>query len=104
MRKPISVTIEEDNLLWLKAQAAATSKGSVSDVLDRLVRDARLEGRTEAIRSVVGTVDLAEGSLDRADAYVQSLVDRSLSRPMLVKETAPRASQRMRARGTKRRG
>ena len=104
MRKAISVTIEEDNLLWLKAQAAATSKGSVSDVLDRLVRDARLEGRTEAIQSVVGTVDLAEGNLDRADAYVRSLFDRSLSRPMLVKETPPRPPRQRRVRGAKRRG
>ena len=104
MRKAVSVTIEEDNLLWLKAQASATSRGSVSDVLNRLVRDARLEGRTDAVRSVVGTVDLAEGNLDRADAYVRSLFDRSLSRPMLVKETPPRPSRPMRARGAKRRG
>jgi hypothetical protein len=104
MRKAISVTIDEDNLLWLKAQAAATSKGSVSDVLDRLVRDARLEGRTESIRSVVGTVDLPHGDLDRADAYVRSMFDRSLGRPMLVKERPPAASRAGRARGTKRRG
>ncbi|PYR94348.1 MAG: hypothetical protein DMF84_05925 [Acidobacteria bacterium] len=104
MRKPISITIEADNLLWLKAQAAATSKGSVSDVVDRLVRDARLEGRTGAIRSVVGTVDLPHGDLDRADGYVRSLFDRSLSRPMLVKERPPAATRAGRGRGRKRRG
>jgi hypothetical protein len=104
MRKAISVTIDEDNLLWLKAQAAATMKGSVSDVLDRLVRNARLEGRTDAIRSVVGTVDLPHGNLDRADVDVRSLFDRSLGRPMLVKERPPAARRTVRARGTKRRG
>lgn len=104
MRKPISVTIEEDNLLWLKAQAAATLKGSVSDVLDRLVRDARLEGRTDAIRSVVGTVDLPDGDLDHADAYVRSMFDRSLKRPMLVKQRPPAANRAVRTRGNKRRG
>ncbi len=104
MRRAISVTIDEDNLLWLKAQAAATSGGSVSGVLDRLVRDARLEGRTEAVRSVVGTIDLPQGDLDHADAYVRSLFDRSLRRPMLVKEDPPRAARALRTRSKKRRG
>jgi hypothetical protein len=103
-KKAISVTIDEDNLLWLKAQAAMTTKGSVSDVLDRLVRQARLEGRTDAIRSVVGTVDLPHGDLEQADAYVRALFDRSLARPMLVKERPRTASRTVRTRATKRRG
>jgi hypothetical protein len=103
MKKAISVTIEEDNFLWLKAQAAATVKGSVSEVLDRLVRDARLEGRTDAIRSVVGTVDLPDGGLDHTDASVRSVFDRSLGRPMMVKEGPPRPRVGAR-RGNKRRG
>jgi hypothetical protein len=104
MRKAVSVTIDEDNLLWLRAQAAATSDGSVSGVLDRLVREARLEGRTEAVRSVVGTVDLPQGNLDHADAHVRSLFERSLSRPMLVTEGRPRAARASRPRTKKRRG
>lgn len=104
MRKAISVTIDEDNLLWLRAQAAATMKGSVSNVLDRLVRTARLEGRTDAIRSVVGTVDLPHGDLEQADAYVRSVFDRSIGRPMLVRERRPAASQAVRRRRTRRRG
>ncbi len=104
MRKPISVTIEESNLVWLKAQAAASEKGSVSDVLDRLVRDARLMGRTDAIRSVVGTVDVPDGDLDTADAYVRSMFDRSLSRPLLVRERPPRRAAALRTRGRRRRG
>ena len=100
MRKPISVTIDEDNLLWLKAQAAATAKGSVSSVLDRLVRTARLEGRTDAIRSVVGTVDLPQGDLEQGDAYVRTTFARSLGRPLLVRERPART----RGRGRTRRG
>ena len=90
MRRPISVTIEEDNLLWLKAQAAATPSGSVSAVLDRLVADARMEGRMtmSAVKSVAGTIDLPadDPDLDGAASYVRDLFDRSLRRPMLVKD------------------
>jgi hypothetical protein len=104
MRKAISVTIEEDNLLWLRAQAAATMKGSVSHVLDRLVRTARLEGRTDAIRSVVGTVDLPHGDLEQADASVRALFDRSIARPMLVRDRRPASGRAVRRRRTRRRG
>jgi hypothetical protein len=103
MKKAISITIHEDNFLWLKAQAAATAKGSVSEVLDRLVREARLEGRTDAIKSVVGTVDLPDRGLDQADAYVRSVFDRSLGRPILVKEGPPRPRLGVK-RGSKRHG
>jgi hypothetical protein len=93
MKRAISVTIDEDNLLWLKGQAGASASGSVSGVIDRLVREARTGGRTEtaAIRTVVGSVDLPRDDEDLAgaDAYVRSVFDRSLARPMLVKERPP---------------
>jgi hypothetical protein len=93
MRRPISVTIDEDNLLWLKAQAAATAKGSVSAILDRLVDEARADGRTgaAAIRSVAGTIDLPadDPDLEDAAAYVRTMFDQSLRRPFAVKETPP---------------
>lgn len=93
MRKPISVTIHEDNLLWLRAQAAATAHDNVSAVLDRLVTEARTEGRSAAgaIRSVAGSIDLPadDPDLEQADAYVRGVMDSSLRRPMLVKEDAP---------------
>ena len=88
----MSVTIREDNLLWLKGQAAATTGGNVSEVVDRLVQEARTGGRVAdaAIRSVVGSIDLpADDDLAKADAYVRSTFERSLSRPMLVKERPP---------------
>ena len=93
MKRAISITIGEDNLLWLKGQAGARAGGSVSDVLDRLVQEARTGGRTDAaaIRSIVGTVDLPpdDEDLAGADAYVRTLFDRSVARPMAVRERPP---------------
>lgn len=98
MKRAVSVTLQEDNLLWLRGQAAASASGSLSEVLDRLVHDARTSGRTDAaaIRSVVGTIDLPPGDpdLSAADSYVRALFDASLRRPMLVKEKAPRYKTR----------
>lgn len=91
MKHAVSMTLAEDNVLWLKGQAAASSSGSVSEVVDRLVLEARTQGRTSAIRSVVGSIDLPAGDHDLvgADAYVRLLFDRSLARPMAVKERPP---------------
>jgi Arc/MetJ-type ribon-helix-helix transcriptional regulator len=90
MKRAVSVTLGEENLLWLKAQAAAGARGSVSEVVDRLVHEARMSGRTDpaAIRSVVGAIDLPadDEDLSGADAYVRGVFDRSLSRPMQVRE------------------
>jgi hypothetical protein len=104
MRRAISITIEEDNLLWLKAQAAASAKGSVSEILDRLVGEARAEGRTggAAIRSVAGTIDLPadDPDLEKASAYVRAVFENSARRPMVVKETPPaRGGGKPRRRG-----
>ena len=77
MRKPVSVTLQHDNLLWLKGQAAATSRGSLSEILDRLVTEARTAGRGDAaaIRSVKGTIDLPPDFLTRdADIRASGLV------------------------------
>lgn len=99
----MSVTLDQDNVLWLKAQAAGSAKGTVSDVLDRLVTHVRAEGRSEpgAIRSVAGTIDLPEDDPDlaQADTYVRTMLDRSLRRPMLVKARPPRAAGKRTRRG-----
>lgn len=92
----MSVTLDQDNVLWLKAQAAASVKGTVSDVLDRLVTRARADGQLEpaGIRSVAGTIDLPgdDPDLTAADGYLRGLFTQSISRPMLVRErTAKRA-------------
>jgi hypothetical protein len=90
MTKAISVTLDEDNVVWLRARAAATTKGSLSEVLDTIVTSARLQGQTAAasIRSVVGTIDLPDDDpdLSAADTYVRGLFDRSARRPVMVKD------------------
>jgi len=94
MKKAISVTLRGDNLLWLKGQAAATTGGNVSEVVDRLVQQARTGGaRDIAVRSVVGTIDLPSGALDGTNGSLQSLFDRSLRRPISVTRR-PRAKPR----------
>ena len=97
MKKAISVTLHAENLLWLKAQAAARSGGNVSEVVDLLIREARTAGAPDraAMRSVVGTIDLPDDDgLAEADAHVRGLFDRSVSRPMLVRETPRRPPRR----------
>ena len=103
MRRAVSVTLKADNLLWLRAQAAANPSSSVSAVLDRLVTDARAAGRTDAasIRSVRGTIDLPadDPNLEGADAFVRTLFDKSARRPMAVKDSRARYSARRKRRG-----
>jgi hypothetical protein len=88
-KKPVSVTIEEDNLLWLRGRAASAKRRSLSEALDDVVTAARLGGQPGEVRSVVGTVDIGTDDLglDRADAALHTLFEASVSRPFLVKET-----------------
>jgi hypothetical protein len=93
MRQALSVTLDHDNVLWLKGQAGGSVKGTVSDVLDRLVTRARSErfGEPGAIRSVAGTIDLPDddSDLQLADAYVREAFGKSLGRPILARERPP---------------
>jgi hypothetical protein len=93
MRKAISVTLAEDNLLWLRGQAARAGKGSVIELLDRIVTDARARGLAApgSVRSVAGTIDLPEDDPDLAgaDAYLRALFEASARRPTLVRERPP---------------
>jgi len=101
----ISVTLDEDNVAWLKGRAGAAGLRSVSELLDRLVTDARQSGRVGPARSVVGTIDIdaSDPLLERADEAVRHLFETSLGRPLIVKETAPEHRVRPAAR-RKRRG
>jgi len=89
----VSVTLDDANLLWLKSRTMATKARSLSETLDLLVTAARTGGPTPpaAIRSVFGTVDIADDdpNLEGADAYVRKLTDASLSRPVTVRESPP---------------
>jgi hypothetical protein len=90
-KQPLSVTLEEDNVIWLRARAASAKRRSLSDTLDHVVTTARLGGAPGERRSVVGTVDLApdDPGLDRADETLQRLFETSVSRPWLVRESPP---------------
>jgi hypothetical protein len=98
----ISVTLSDDNLLWLRARTQAVKARSLSETLDGLVTEARIAGRIpEAlVRSVVGTVDVAEDdpNLERADAHIRDLFSSSTGRPVLARERRARYSSAARGR------
>jgi hypothetical protein len=90
-KQAISVTLEADNLTWLKGRAGAAGLRSVSELLDQLVTAARASGHAGLSRSVVGTIDLdaSDPGLERADEAVRAMFDASLGRPLMVKESTP---------------
>jgi hypothetical protein len=101
----LSITLDQDNLLWLRGQTAAAKGKSLSDTLDQLVTAARQAGRVAegAMRSVAGTIDISDDDpeLSGADTFVRSLFDRSGRQPFLARETGPATRGR---RGRRRRG
>jgi hypothetical protein len=90
-KQAISVTLDADNLTWLKGRASAAGARSISELLDQLVSAARSSGRVGPSRSVVGTIDIAESDpwLEGADDDVRGMFEASLRRPLMVKETSP---------------
>lgn len=98
----ISVTLQTENLTWLKGRARSGGARSVSEVLDRLVTEARTRGGTGEIRSVVGTVDIdpSDPLLETADEAIAALFAASPAWPTAAKEK--RATYR--TRGRRRRG
>jgi hypothetical protein len=99
-KQPISVTLDVDNITWLKGRAGATGMRSVSELLDRLVSDARKSGVGGTAKSVVGTIDIDpdDAMLDAADEAVAAVFERSLRRPMSVRAGAPTHKSRSRRR------
>jgi hypothetical protein len=100
-KKAISVTLDTENLTWLKARAGAAGLRSVSELLDRIVGAARQSGRMGPSRSVVGTIDIdaSDPLLERADAAVRGAFERSLGRPLALHEEPPRYRVRSRTKG-----
>jgi hypothetical protein len=92
-KQAISVTLDAENLTWLKGRAGAAGLRSVSQLLDQIVSAARASGQVGPPRSVVGTIDIDPGdpSLERADAALRALFDASLRRPVMVKESRVRS-------------
>jgi len=95
-KKAISVTLAADNLVWLRGRAEAGGFRSVSELLDHLVSGARHAGAAGPARSVAGTVDIADddADLEEADRAVRSLFEKSLRRPVVVKERSPQFGHR----------
>jgi hypothetical protein len=87
-KQAISVTLDTDNLTWLRGRAGAAGLRSVSELLDQLVTSARESGRIGPSRSVVGTIDIdaSDPLLEGADEVVRGMYEASLRRPLTVKE------------------
>jgi hypothetical protein len=105
-KKPLSVTMEEENILWLKGRALAGRQRSLSETLDRVVTAARTRGDAADARSVVGTIDIAAGdpALLGADAEIRALFDASIAASARAagrpgKRAARAAGRRAAARG-----
>lgn len=108
-KTPLSVTLDDTNLLWLKGRATGRKKRSLSEALDEILTAARQGGAGgDSARSVVGTIDIAEHDplLERADGAVRALFDESVSRPVLAREApgAYAAAPTTKAGASKRRG
>lgn len=93
-RRAISVTLDIDNVTWLKGRAGAAGE-SVSEMIDQLVTAAREGAHAADARSVAGTIDIdaSDPLLEGADAAVRAAFAASLRRPFAVREgtTAYRA-------------
>jgi hypothetical protein len=100
-KKAVSVTLDEANVLWLKGRARLTN-GNVSDVLDRVITQARTGGRASgAWTSLVGTIDLGDDpDLLKADEAVRAWFAESINRPFEVNEDRP-ISRKRKAPGKK---
>jgi hypothetical protein len=88
-KHPVSITLDADNLVWLRGRTASQKRRSLSETLDDLVTAARTDALGSGSRSVIGTIDIAadDPGLDQADAYVRGEVAASLARPLVVRET-----------------
>lgn len=89
MKKPVSLTIDETNLLWLKGRARVIAGGSLSEAVDQLIDEARAGrlGAADAPRSVVGTIDVPDdAALAGAGAEMRELFTRLPDRPMAPPE------------------
>jgi len=87
-KQAISVTLDSDNLTWLKGRAGAAGLRSVSELLDQLVTAARDSGRVGPSRSVVGTIDIDANDplLEGAEQAIRGLYETALRRPLVVRE------------------
>jgi len=89
-KSPVSVTLDIDNLIWLRGRMASRKRRSLSDALDEIVTAARTGvAGFEPSRSVAGTIRIADEDpgLLEADAYLRAHFVSSLGRPLAVHES-----------------
>ena len=98
-KKPLSVTLEEDNILWLRGRTLAGKRRSLSEALDTVVTAARTRGDAAEARSVVGTIDIpaTDAALLGADAALRALFDASAASPGRARTQRPAAARARRA-------
>jgi hypothetical protein len=80
-KRALSVTLEPENILWLRGRARAGGRRSLSETLDRLVTEVRGGGKAPScVRSVVGhiRIDESKGSLVAASETLRTLFADSL--------------------------
>src|SRR6187399_1921380 len=91
-KKALSLTLGEENVLWLKGRAVHGG-GNLSAALDQLISEARAGriGTPPPARSVVGTIDLAadDPELTGADEAIRGMFAGSLSRPFVARDSSP---------------
>jgi hypothetical protein len=99
-KQALSVTLNPENLLWLRAQVIARGHRSISELLDHLIREARTpdQGQNASARSVVGTVRITESDPDltAADAAVRAFFSEALNHHLF--EAAENSKRRKKAR------
>jgi hypothetical protein len=106
-KQAISVTLETDNLAWVRGRALASGRLSVSEMLDRLIEGARTGGAGSGPggQSVVGTVEVApeDPELLTADEAIRALLAQSVARSAraIVRARAARAVRRPGAKAAK---
>ena len=87
-KKAVSLTLDEANLLWLRGRGHG--QGNLSAAVDDLITAARAGrlGVPAAVRSVVGSIDIAAADprLEGADQAIRDLFAASLARPLRVPE------------------
>jgi hypothetical protein len=105
-KKAVSLTLEEANLLWLKGRGYG--HGNLSAAVDDLITAARAgrPGIPAAVRSVVGSIDLAadDPRLERADGALRDLFAASLARPLRASEARTSYEPVRRVKRSRRRG
>lgn len=100
-KRAVSVTLAENNVVWLRAKTLATGGRSLSETLDRLIESARLaETRQAEARSVVGMLRIADSDPDLAgaDAALRGLFAAQLQSAQPELARRPKAKTRSGAR------